>query len=293
MLCFDDMKQEVQFKGFDWLQGEIQRQYESLSPHLKRVAEYLLADPGRFALQTITQAAGESGVQPSTLVRFAKLFGYRGFSDMQQAFRAHLTEVADSFRYQVKEQRARLAKADGSDLNVMLDALANASITAINRLRYELDPRELRRAVQMLDQARSIHVIGPRHAWPVATCLSLGLVKLGCQCHLPDSGPEMLPYQLASLTKDDLLVAISLVDFPDAILESVTAAHQRQVPVLAISTSPTSALARNSSLNLVVRDPEVHRFEPLAPHIVLVQTLVITLALTRDSRGDSEAASGA
>ena len=88
------MKQKKPSKDFDRLQEEIQRRFESLSPHLQRIAEYALADPNRFALQTVARSARESGVQPSTLVRFAKVFGYSGFTELQQAFRTRLTEVA-------------------------------------------------------------------------------------------------------------------------------------------------------------------------------------------------------
>ena len=287
------MKQKKPSKDFDRLQEEIQRRFESLSPHLQRIAEYALADPNRFALQTVARSARESGVQPSTLVRFAKVFGYSGFTELQQAFRMRLTEVADKFRHQVSEHRATLNKVDASDLATILNALADASTMAINQLKHDLEADKLRLAVQMLDQARSIHVLGQRQAFPVAACLSLGLLKLGCRCHLLDSAAGMLPHQIASLNREDLLVVVGLSDFSRMALEAVPEAHARGVPILAISNSQTNPLARHSSLSLMVRDPELHHFEPLAPYIVLVQTLVIALSSTRESRREAKAARGA
>lgn len=277
------MKDKHPSTDFDWLQGEIQRRFESLSPHLKRIAEYALADPNRFALQTVANAARESGVQPLTLVRFAKVFGYSGFTELQQAFRTRLTEVADSFRHQVSEHRTALNQMDGSDMATVLNALADASTLAINRLKHDLEADKLRRAVQMLRQARTIHVLGQRQAFPVAACLSLGLLKQGCRCNLLESAAGALPYQIANLTRDDLLVVVGLSDFSRTVLEDVPEAHARQIPILAISNSQTNPLARNSSLNLVVRDPELDHFEPLAPYIVLAQTLTIALASARES----------
>ena len=279
--AFNNMKEEQPLKDFDWLQKEIQRRFESLSPHLQRIAEYALADPNRFALQTIAKSSIESGVQPSTMVRFAKLFGYTGFTHMQQAFRARLTEVADSFRNQVREHRATLEWTKGDNLASILDTMAETSALAINQLRHELEPDKLHRAVNMLGQAKTIHVLGQRQAFPVAACLSLGLLKLGCRCHLLDSAAGMLPHHIASLTPDDLLVVIGLSEFSSTVVETVPEAYERRVPVLAVSTSQTNPLARNSTLNLMVRDPEVHHFEPLAPYIVLAQTLVIALAAER------------
>ena len=64
------------------------------------------------------------------------------------------------------------------------------------------------------------------------------------------------------------------------------------VPVLAITDSMASPLARNSSLYFVVRDADVHRFRPLAAPIVLAQSLIIALGYYRDAR-IAQAAKGA
>lgn len=281
-MFFGEMNHEKTIRDFDWLQGEIQRRFDTLSPHLKRIAEYALADPNRFALQTVAVTAEAIEVQPSTLVRFAKLFDYSGFSELQRVFRVRLTEAAESFRHQVGEHRAVLREADSNNPATILNALSDASVLAIDRLKHDLDANKLRQAVQMLEKARFICVLGQRQAFPVAACLSLGLLKLGRRCQLLDSGAGMLPHHIASLTPDDLLVAVGLSDFSRAVLDTVPEARDRGVPVLAISNSQTDPLARHSSLNLVVRDPEVHQFEPLAPYIVLAQTLVIALASACD-----------
>ena len=272
------MNHDYTTRDFDWLEGEIQSRFDTLSPHLKRIAEYALADPNRFALQTAARTAEAIEVQPSTLVRFAKLFEYSGFSELQKVFRTRLTEAADSFRHQAGEHRTVLREADGSNPAAILHALSDASVLAIDRLKYDLEAGKLRQAVQMLEKARFICVLGQRDAFSVAACLSFGLLKLGRRCQLLDSGAGMLPHHVANLTPDDLLVAIGLSDFSRAVLETVPEARERGVPVLAVSNSQTDPLARHSSLNLVVRDPEVHQFEPLAPYIVLAQTLIVSLA---------------
>ena len=281
-MFFGEMNQEKTIKDFDSLQGEIQRRFETLSPHLKRIAEYALADPNRFALQTVATTAQAIQVQPSTLVRFAKLFDYSGFSELQKVFRARLTEAADNFRHQVGEHRIVLGEADSRNPATILHALADASVLAIDRLKHDLEADTLRRALRMLEKARFICVLGQRQAFPIAASLSLGLLKLGRRCQLLDSGAGMLPQHIANLTPDDLLVAVGLAEFSRTVLETIPQARRRGVPVLAISNSQTNPLARNSSLSLVVRDPEMHRFEPLAPYIVLAQTLVVALAMTRE-----------
>ncbi|MGT2464481.1 MurR/RpiR family transcriptional regulator [Mesorhizobium atlanticum] len=54
---------------------------------LRQVAIFLWQHPSEVALGTIAQVAEQAGVQPSTLVRFAQIFGYSGFSDFQLLFK--------------------------------------------------------------------------------------------------------------------------------------------------------------------------------------------------------------
>ncbi len=81
------------------LRAEIVRRYDSLSPRLKQVAKYVLDNPNDMALQTLAVIAERCHVQPSTIVRFAKTFGYDGASDMQKLFRDEMLTQAPSPSY--------------------------------------------------------------------------------------------------------------------------------------------------------------------------------------------------
>ena len=63
-----------------------------LPKKLRQVAIHLWQHPTAVALGTVTSVSREAGVQPSTLVRFAQAFGYSGFSDLQEIFKAHLAD---------------------------------------------------------------------------------------------------------------------------------------------------------------------------------------------------------
>ena len=272
-----DMANTEPPRDFDRLRAAVLHRYEALSPHLQRIAQYALGDPNRFALQTVAETAREIGVQPSTLIRFGKVFGFSGFSDIQRVFRLRLIEGAPSFRDQIHEHRGKLGGAAKDDPSAILSAFVDASKLALGHLKADIDGDALREAVRMIDGASSIHVIGQRRGFPVAAYLAYGLMRLEYRCHLLDSVGGMVPQQVATMSTDDLLVAVSFAEYAQPVVDVVSNAHIRKVPVLAITDSVTSPLARNSSLYFVVRDTEVHRFRPLAAPIVLAQSLVIAL----------------
>ena len=155
---------------------------------------------------------------------------------------------------------------------------------ALNNLKADIDGDALRQAVRMMNSAKSIYVIGQRRAFPVAAYLAYGLIRLEYRCHLLDSVGGMLPQQVATIGLDDLFVAVSFAEYAQQVVDVVSDAHIRKVPVLAITDSMASPLARSSSLYFEVRDAEVHRFRPLAAPIMLAQSLIIALGYYRDAR---------
>ena len=271
-------------RDFDRLREAFQGQFEELSPQLQRIAQYALGEPNRFALQTVVETAREVGVQPSALIRFAKAFGYSGFSEMQQVFRLRLIEGAPSYRDRIFEQRDRLESIVKDDPSAILTEFADASVLAVNRLKAETDGVALRQAVQMMDEANNIFVIGQRRGFPVAAYLAYGLIRLEYRCQLLDSVGGMLAQQVATMQADDLLIAVSFAEYARPVVEIVSQARIRKIPVLALTDSAVSPLARQADLYFAVPDSEVHRFRPLAAQIVLAQSLILALGYYRDAR---------
>ncbi|MDZ4367183.1 MAG: hypothetical protein U0987_09195, partial [Afipia sp.] len=92
---------EVAPETFEALRQRLRNRFDQLSPHLQRIARFALEKPNDFALNTVVVIAGDLEVQPSTLIRFAKEFGYRGFSELQRVFRLRLIEGAPRAREEV------------------------------------------------------------------------------------------------------------------------------------------------------------------------------------------------
>ena len=72
---------------YDGLRTLLLGRRESMPKRLKQIAAFALEHPEDVAFGTVAGIAEHAGVQPSTLVRFAKSLGYDGFSHLQQIFR--------------------------------------------------------------------------------------------------------------------------------------------------------------------------------------------------------------
>jgi DNA-binding MurR/RpiR family transcriptional regulator len=268
---------------FDALRARIKDRYESLSPHLQRLSRYALEDPNLFALETIIAIAERAQVQPSTLIRFAKEFGYTGFSQMQQVFRLRLIEGGPAYRERAYRHRKRLEAQAADNPVAVLAEFADASALCLERLKETVQPEAFQKALAMLRAARHIYVIGQRRAFPIAAYVAYGMTRLEYRCTLLDFVGGMVPQQAATLQGDDLLVAVAFAEYTPAVVDIVHDVHIRGVPILAITDVPSSPLARHSSLSFLVDDMDVHRFRPIAGAICLVQAMMIALGATRET----------
>jgi DNA-binding MurR/RpiR family transcriptional regulator len=266
---------------FDAFRVRLRSRYEDLSPHLQRLARLALEDPNAFALDTVTGIAGRAGVQPSTVVRFAKEFGFTGFSPLQKVFRLRLIEGRPSLRQKGYRDRKRIEKTAFADPAALLTEFADVSMASLAHLKKTAEAEDLRRALMMLSEADHIHVIGQRRAFPIAAYIAYGLSRLELRCSLLDFVGGMVPQQAATMRESDLLVAVAFAEYTPAVVEVVQDVHLRGVPVLTITDVPTSPLARYSDQSLLVDDPDTHQFRSIAGPICLAQTLMIALGATK------------
>src|SRR5690349_6477574 len=124
---------------------------------LRQVAIFLWQHPSDVALGTISEVARKAGVQPSTLVRFAQIFGYAGFSDFQGLFKDHVRGLRP-------EARASGAGDDPDShpsLHVV-DGLVAASQASLGRLAQGLDVEAFDRMADALAAADLVYVVGSK-----------------------------------------------------------------------------------------------------------------------------------
>ncbi|MEK9967739.1 MAG: MurR/RpiR family transcriptional regulator [Ferrovibrio sp.] len=260
---------------FDGLRQRIRDRFALLSPHLQRIARASFEEPNGFALNTTAKIAGDLEIQPSTLIRFAKEFGYSGFSDMQKVFRQRLIEGEATVRERVySEANSRPTPPDVAEL---LRSCVTAHVAALNNLLESSNTEAIANAIEMLRNARHVYIAGLRRSRPIATYLSYALTRSERPCSLLDFAGGMAGPQIASIGPDDVLVAIAFPPYSGPVVDVVMDAFVSGRKVLTITDGPDSPLARNSQMQLYVDAGAASAFQPISAAIGLVQTLVTAL----------------
>lgn len=261
------------------LRERILGEYEQLSHRLQQIARFALDHPNDIALETIAVIADRAAVQPSAVIRFAKAFGYRGFSDMQRVFQARLAEQAPSYSERIRHLReARRKDGDPTTWEVLRELCA-VNTVSLEHLPDVVAPETLERAVGLLARARIIHVCGQRRSYPVVAYLAYVFSRVNRYTHLLDGAGGMLLEQARGLVPDDVLVAVSFHPYASETAEVVARAAYGGCPVVVITDSPLSPIAAHADVRFEVHDAELHDFRSLTASLCLAQALAVGLGL--------------
>lgn len=268
-------------ESYDGLRSLVSARYPAMSGRLRQIAEFLLAEPDTVALQTVAAVAERAGVQPSALIRFAQSLGYDGFSEMQRVLRARLVERAPAYVDRLREHEPDVPGSPGQ----ILSHFVQAGHHALDQLRESVDARALDAAVDLLAGAEVIHLMAQRRAYPVVAYMAYGVSHLGRRMQLIDGVGGMALQQARSMTARDVLVAVSFRPYAAETLAVAESARERAVPLLALTDSPLSSLARLGNVVLCVADAEFQGFRALTASMCLATSIILGLGqriLARD-----------
>jgi len=263
----------------DELRAQIVLRYEGLSKRLKQIARYILDEPNDIALETLAVIASRCDVQPSTIVRFAKSFGFEGASQMQKLFRDGLISTNAALGY---SERVRQLNETTSDVSIkpadLLGEFVEGNILALQNLMQTIRPGEIATAVRLIAGAQTVYVTGFRRSFPVASYLVYSLLQAGKRTIFIDGLAGLAMAQAQSIGPQDLLIAVSYLPYAEESVAVVQAAREKGAKVLAISDSEVSPIAKPADLVLRTRESEVRKFRSLSASMCLAQALVINFA---------------
>jgi DNA-binding MurR/RpiR family transcriptional regulator len=232
--------------------------------------------------------AGRCKVQPSTVVRFAKAFGYDGATEMQRLFRDEVLSFAPSPSYadRIRQFNQRAGEADGLSPHELLHEFADSNIVALQHLKQSVRRADLEKAVGLIRAADTVYLVGLRRSYPVAAYLAYALRHVDDKrAYLIDGVAGMLSEQGGMIRKNDLLIAISFHPYAKETAEIVESARERNASVVAISDTRLSPIARHADVVFETKDAEVRKFRSLTASLCLAQALVISYAFQMEAGG--------
>lgn len=178
----------------------IRKLYAGLTNTQKQVADFILDHPDAVAFKRLEELSMMIGVSTTSVIRFARSVGYKGYTDMQQDMQQSIVGKAS-----LPDRLSDAVKSTKQD-KLLIDAFQRDidNITATLHLLSEYD---LARTVSGIIAAQNIYVLGTRGNFSVAHYLGyrLGQIKRGVRLV---SGLGMdYPEEISSVKRGDLCIA--------------------------------------------------------------------------------------
>jgi len=264
---------------FDAFHQRLRGCYADLPKRLVQLADFVTASPDEVALGTVSSLAGQAGVQPSTVVRFARTLGFAGFSDMQAVFRDRLRVRNVAYRDRVNA----LHRVDGEPLeaSVIFNGFYEAALDSLRALQAHLLPDRLEAAVTTLAQAQCLYLLGLRRSMPVIRYLSYLLAKLDIHHQIIGLETGMEEESFGHAGAQDAALVLSYTAYAPRTIELFQALEARHVPVISMTDNAASPVIPQSGLWLEVHEADFQGFRSNAASMVLVSTLAAAIAERR------------
>jgi DNA-binding MurR/RpiR family transcriptional regulator len=256
----------------------IHDRYEDMSKSYQKIAVYLTQNPNDVAVLSVNAIADRCGVHASSFVRFAQALGYEGFKELQVLFQKRLSTAAPGFEARIKALESELGtREDRSELGFLRDLVVR-DIASLQDMLTEIPAESLVQAVGLLEKAESIFLIGQLRSTPVVELLRYILTMLGKRCVLLDPGGGLATHMARAMRAGDVLMAVSFRFYANEVVNVVEEAGRNGVPIIAISDSTLSPLAKSARVLFAVPEHEYTFSRSLAAPMCLAQALTVALA---------------
>ena len=262
------------------LHNTISERHHELSKRLRQIASFALDHPTEMALGTVVGISHSAGVQPSALIRFAKAFGYSGFSEMQRVFRSNVAKQSASYKERIQHDLDATNQFEPKSTFELMNQFCAVNIASLEHLSDGIEPDDLSKATNILRSASSIYVIGQRRSYPIATYLTYAFSHVDCRVHLLDGSGGLLMEQASAMTSNDALIVISFHPYSADTVAVASVALNKAVPIISITDSILSPAAKNADVCFAIHDAELFSFRSLSASLCVAQTLATSLAFT-------------
>ncbi|MDP3069579.1 MAG: MurR/RpiR family transcriptional regulator [Opitutaceae bacterium] len=266
------------------ISGRIVQALDGLPEQLQSAARYVLENPRDVALLSMREQARRAGLQPATMTRFAKRLGLDGYDRVRElhaeAIRQHGLGFAGKARAQASTQKLKGDRALAAEMvGSLADQIAGLADPAV------LD--QLAAAAGRLHTARRVYGLGLRSSFPVAWQLDYILSLFGDRSVLLNCASGAGLDAIRGATERDVLIVISVKPYTRTTVETARYAAKNGVPIVALTDSQASPLARIATHVLLVPTGSPSFFHTMTPAFALAE-IIASLAAGRGG----EAAAG-
>ena len=234
----------------------IKASYDKLSKTEKKIADFLIENPGNILPLYITELAGICGVSEASIVRFSKKFGFEGYQQLKIAI--------------AQENHTRPLNENITAEDTPYDIFTKVCddiYCSLEKTKQGIDREAIARCCDAILASEDIIILGLGNSAPIANDAAHKMLRLGLRAH-PYNDNHMQVIAAGHANEKTVVIGISHSGASVDILDAMSIAKQRGAFTVAITNFQKSPIESVSDVVLhTVSDETNYRILGLSSRI--------------------------
>ncbi|MCI9566923.1 MAG: MurR/RpiR family transcriptional regulator [Lawsonibacter sp.] len=250
------------------------------------IAEYILEHIDTIGLQTSTALAEAIGVSDTSIIRFIRKLGFKGYADFRNEMAGRMAKQCDQSRQAaslLSGEKYALTK-DRLKKDSLIRDISDCTLDNLEKSFSKLDNETVDQVVDILLKSRRRFVAGFRGTASCAQYMSNRLVLL-----LPNIVPILHADSsaieaLVDIEADDCLFLYSFMRYSEINYCLLDIARRKGAKVILMTDSYTSPLASKSDIVLVAKVTGLGFTNSYVAPLSISEVILLTISDRKDSK---------
>ncbi|WP_442593830.1 MurR/RpiR family transcriptional regulator [Neobacillus sp. D3-1R] len=206
--------------------------YQSLSKAEQKVADFVLKNADETIYSSVTLLAEKAGVGETSVIRFCRKLGCRGFQDFKLSIAQDLVNPTEQVNGEIKED---------DSIETICNKITSHNISALNNTTSLLSKHELMKATNTFEMAKKIYFFGIGSSGITANDAKYRFMRLGFNA---DSATDshIIAMNASLVSKEDVVVGISSSGSTKDLVEGIKIGKKNGAHIIALTNHAKSPI---------------------------------------------------
>lgn len=219
----------------------IQSFQKALTKSERKVAEVVLAQAENVIYFSVTDLAEQAAVGDTTVLRFCRKIGFKGYQDFKLALAQELVNPVQSLHQEVTDEDSPI---------VIAQKVTATNVQAIQDTFTLIDPEQLERAVTVLQKANRIHFYGVGTSGITALDAKFKFLRIGLPVDAYNDG-HLQAMAASTLEKGDVAIGISVSGSTKDTVDTLKLAKEAGATVICITQYTRAPITKIADIVLL------------------------------------------
>jgi len=250
---------------------KIHDNYHNFTKTQRKISDFIIRCYDELAFITLEEMARQAQVSTTSVIRFARILGFQGYTQLQEEIQRGLVEKASlPKRYEDSYVKAK----KGRQLADLLDA----EVDALNQTVQQVDPEQLEAAIEAIVEAQSLYILGSRSTFGVAHYLASYLGQVRDRVQFVGGAGGIYPEEIACAKKGDVCISYMFPRYQRMLANSLTFLKSKEVKVILFTSPSYKAVEHLGDIFLVCQMPGILPKNSMLSVMLLSNYLVVSVA---------------